>query len=187
MPLDLEIKTLLLAILKGIVIQAVMTQLIIIRGNSGSGKSTVARQVREELVGKVALIEQDYFRRTVLKEKDRVENTNIIDLLDQTTRFSISRGYTVILEGILSSKKYGSMLCRLANEFESRVFYMDVSFEETLLRHDTKLNKHEFGAKKMREWYQEKDHLDLDGEITILGHYTLRETIDKIVMQSQKL
>lgn len=128
-----------------------MTQLVIIRGNSGSGKSRVAGVIREQLPGKVALIEQDYFRRTVLKEKDKADNTDIINLLEQTTRFAIKCGYIVILEGILSSEKYGKMLRQLANDFVSEVFYLEVSFEETLLRHQSKPNRHEFGSMEMRE------------------------------------
>ena len=158
-----------------------MTQLIIIRGNSGSGKSTIAKKLRETLPGKVALIEQDYFRRIVLKEKDRAENTTIIDLLDQTTRFSISRGYIVILEGILGSEKYGPMLRGLANDFRALAFYIDVSFEETLRRHETKPNRHEFGADKMKSWYLEKDYLKLDGETIISETSSLEESVSTIV------
>jgi predicted kinase len=158
-----------------------MTQLVIIRGNSGSGKSTVAREVREKLPGKIALIEQDYFRRIVLKEKDSAENTDIIVLLDQTVRFAIARGYTVILEGILSSKKYGEMLRHLANKFETAVLYMDVSLEETLIRHQSKSNAHEFGDQKMREWYLERDFLGVVGEVVIPEQSSLKTTIDRIV------
>ncbi|WP_139244161.1 AAA family ATPase [Arthrobacter alpinus] len=41
-----------------------MSLLIVVRGNSGSGKSSVARALQQELSG--VWIEQDYFRRTVL-------------------------------------------------------------------------------------------------------------------------
>jgi predicted ABC-type ATPase len=159
----------------------VMQKLMIIRGNSGSGKSTVAKEVRKLLDGKVALIEQDYFRRIVLKEKDTAEHTAIIDLLDQTVRLAISRGYIVILEGILSSEKYRGMLNSLANDFRSQVFYIDVSFGETLIRHNTKPNKHEFGAEEMKNWYLEKDYLCRNDEIIIREQSSLKKTVKMIV------
>lgn len=163
----------------------VMQNLIIIRGNSGSGKSTVAKEVRKLLDGKVALIEQDYFRRVVLKEKDTAENTAIIDLLDQTVRLTHSLGHTIILEGILSSEKYGGMLNNLANDFKAQVFYIDVSFGETLIRHNTKPNKHEFGAEEMKNWYLEKDYLYRNDEIIIPEQSNLRKTV-KIIVEAAK-
>jgi len=44
--------------------------LVIVRGNSGSGKSTVAAEVRRRYGRGCALIEQDYLRRIVLREHD---------------------------------------------------------------------------------------------------------------------
>lgn len=46
------------------------TKLIVLRGPSGSGKSSAARAVREAQKQQIAIIEQDYWRRIVLKEKD---------------------------------------------------------------------------------------------------------------------
>ena len=112
----------------------------------------------------------------VLQEKDRTENQDIIGLLDQTVRFSIRRGYLVVLEGILLSKKYGKFLRRLVEDFDARVFYLDVSFEETLRRHETKPNSHEFGELEMREWYLARDLLNVDKEFVIPEISRLDET-----------
>lgn len=46
------------------------TRLIVLRGNSASGKSTVARAVRDRYGYGIALVGQDNIRRTVLREKD---------------------------------------------------------------------------------------------------------------------
>src|SRR5215510_2150387 len=48
--------------------------LIVVRGNSGSGKSTIARAVRDRYGRGCALIEQDYLRRTILREHDELES-----------------------------------------------------------------------------------------------------------------
>jgi predicted kinase len=74
------------------------TRLIVLRGNSGSGKSTVARAVRERYGRGCALVEQDYLRRVVLKERD-VEGGIAPDLIAHTVRFALDRGYHVLLEG----------------------------------------------------------------------------------------
>lgn len=47
------------------------TRLVVLRGPSGSGKSTTARRLRAHLGRSVALIEQDYFRRTVDRTSGR--------------------------------------------------------------------------------------------------------------------
>lgn len=45
------------------------TRLIVIRGNSGSGKSTVAKALRETYGSGVAWVSQDLIRRIILKER----------------------------------------------------------------------------------------------------------------------
>jgi predicted kinase len=46
------------------------TRLIVLRGNSGSGKSTVARALREAYGRGIAWVSQDLIRRIILEEKD---------------------------------------------------------------------------------------------------------------------
>ena len=54
----------------------------------------------------------------------------------------------------------------LANLFdETYVYYFNISLDETLRRHETKPNFHEFGETRMREWYIENDTLDLAHEM----------------------
>jgi predicted kinase len=138
-----------------------MKKLIILRGNSGSGKSSVAHDVREHLRSKekCAIIEQDYVRRIVLQEKEADSSDHII-LIERMVRFSLSRGYVVILEGILQRARYKKMFDALEDYADVQlIFYFDVSFEETLRRHATKSNAHEFGEVEMRKWWREKDLL----------------------------
>ncbi|WP_367049486.1 hypothetical protein [Streptomyces sp. Je 1-332] len=47
------------------------TRLIVLRGNSASGKSSVAAGLRERYGRNLALVGQDNLRRTVLREHDR--------------------------------------------------------------------------------------------------------------------
>jgi predicted kinase len=135
------------------------TTLIVIRGNSGSGKSTVAEQIRAQSVG-VAIVSQDYLRRVVLKDKDRPGAANI-GLIDLVTRYALNAGYTTVLEGILYVGHYGDMLAGLLDDHvgNSFCYYMDVPFEETLRRHATKANAHEFGRAQMESWWRARDFL----------------------------
>lgn len=142
-----------------------MNNLIIIRGNSGSGKSTIAQKVQKQLGEGTALISQDDVRIRMLNIEDKKDNP-AIELIYRLVMYADEIGANVILEGILSNKKYAVMLHRLLANFsgESHVYYLDIPFEETLKRHATKPSKDEFGEEEMRLWWKEKDYLDVKSE-----------------------
>ena len=114
------------------------------------------------------LVSQDVVRREMLRTKDFAGNP-AIELIYDLCLYGRKIGYTVILEGILSNKKYGKMLQRLLVDFAGnyRVYYFDVSFEETVRRHKLKPNRHEFGETEMREWWKDKDYLGVPSETLI--------------------
>ena len=45
------------------------------------------------------------------------------------------------------------------------MYYLDIPFEETLRRHKSKPNAHEFGEKELREWWHEEDVLSDEDRI----------------------
>lgn len=45
--------------------------LVVLRGNSASGKTTVARLLQARLAGPVAVLSQDHFRRDVYAEREQ--------------------------------------------------------------------------------------------------------------------
>lgn len=47
------------------------TRLIVVRGNSASGKSSIAAGLRERFGRNLAIVGQDNLRRDVLRERDR--------------------------------------------------------------------------------------------------------------------
>lgn len=157
-------------------------KLVIIRGNSGSGKSTIARLVQEGLGENTMLVPQDVIRREMLFVKDRVGNP-AINLISKIALYGKEIGYNVVLEGILSKKLYDNMLSDLISKYSDNVyvFYMDVSFEETLRRHDTKPKRDEYGEEKMKEWWLEKDYLNLPNEYIIPENYDVTEAVDYIL------
>ena len=157
------------------------TKLIILRGNSGSGKSTIARELRQRMGHGTALIEQDYIRRTLLRERDRPHLPNI-ELIGMTAQFALDHSYNVVLEGILQQERYGQMLKQLiaGHRGDTFVYYFNISLEETLSRHKTKPNAHEFGEPELRSWFNPNDILGIPGEQIIPEHFTFDQTLERI-------
>ena len=155
--------------------------LIILRGNSGCGKTSTARLLQRQLGDGTMLVSQDVVRREILRVKD-IESNPAIQLIYDLCMYGNNVGYTVILEGILSNKKYGAMLRRLLDDFqgEKLIYYFDVSFEETVRRHATKPNAHEFGESEMRQWWKDQDVLNVPGEQRIDEQFSQAEIVDLI-------
>ncbi|TCC55233.1 kinase [Kribbella pittospori] len=158
------------------------SRLVVLRGNSGSGKSTTARAVRERVGRGVAWIEQDYLRRILLREHDRPGAPNV-GLIDQTARYALENGYHVMLEGILYSPTYGDMLRQLIADHVGRtgVYYFQLSFEETVRRHATRPLAKTVTPEQMRDWYQPCDLLNVPGEQVIDPSSSLDETTGRII------
>jgi adenylate kinase family enzyme len=161
------------------------TRLIVLRGNSGSGKSTVARALRDAYGRGVAWVAQDLIRRTILRERDVPAGINI-GLIDQVTRYCLGTGYHVVLDGILYADRYEPMLATLRRDYWGRswFYYLDVSWEETIRRHATRPQAAEFGPAQMRGWYRPRDLLAGVGERIIPEASTLPETVDAILAES---
>lgn len=155
-----------------------MAKLIIIRGNSGSGKTTVAKKLQHKLGHNTMLISQDAVRRDMLHVKDGV-NTLALPLLKNLLVYGYNNCEIVILEGILNSKWYQSLF-ELAKETCGHnifAYYYDLPFEETLLRHQNKSNKAEFGEKEMKKWWNEKDFISIIPEKSIMANMSMEDTI----------
>jgi hypothetical protein len=158
------------------------TRLVVLRGNSASGKSSVAAGIRETFGRGLALVGQDNLRRTVLRERDRPGAANI-GLIDLTARYALDAGYHVVVEGILYADRYGDMLARLRADHRgpTRGYYLDVPFGETLARHAGKPIADEVGETQLRDWYRPRDLLPGGVETVIGADSTLRETVDRIM------
>jgi predicted kinase len=164
------------------------TRLIVVRGNSGSGKSTVARALREAYGSGVAWVSQDLIRRNILKEKDRPDGVNI-GLIDVIARYSLDNGYHVVLDGIFYADRYETMVAGLARDHlgMSRFYYLDVSLEETFRRHATRPLAAEVSPDQMRDWYRPRDLLGGIDERIISETSTLAQTTALILADAQLL
>jgi hypothetical protein len=159
--------------------------LIVLRGNSGSGKTSTAVAVRTRLGRGIALVQQDVFRRTVLKERDVPGGVNI-GLISLATRYALDSGYHVIVEGILYSDRYAEMLRSLVDDHRglTMFYYFDVSFAETVRRHAARPQATEFTAEQMRGWYAHRDLLGFPDERLVLETSTLDDTVGRILSES---
>lgn len=158
-----------------------MAKLIILRGNSGSGKSTVARMLQERCGAGTLLVSQDTVRREMLRAHDR-PGTPAIPLLQNLLEYGRTHCEIVILEGILRSDSYRPLFEYAANAFyDIFAYYYDLPFEETLARHETKSAKTEFGEADMRRWWREKDYIGIIPEKTLTKDMSLADTIALIL------
>ncbi|MGW8487819.1 AAA family ATPase [Streptomyces sp. NPDC055886] len=161
------------------------TRLIVLRGNSASGKSSVASGLRDRFGRGLALVGQDNLRRTVLRERDRPGAANI-GLIDLTARYALDAGYHVVVEGILYADHYADMLARLRADHRGPThgYYLDVPFAETLARHATKPIADEVDEVQLRDWYRPRDVLP-DGLETVIGADSILDgTVDRIMLDT---
>lgn len=155
-----------------------MRKLIILRGNSGSGKTTIAKELQNKFGRNTMLISQDVIRRDMLKVKDG-ENTQALPLMKELLTYGSNHSEIVILEGIMYADWYRPLFEWAIKLYGTGVYayYFDLPFEETIKRHQTKPNCHEFGEEAMRRWWREKDFSDVLNEVSI----TFEKDIESIV------
>lgn len=161
------------------------TRLIILRGNSGSGKTSVATELREQYGRGIALVGQDNLRRVILRERDTPDGANI-GLINVTARYALDHGFHVVLEGILYAAHYGPMIDALVHDHRghTHLYYFDIPFEETLRRHASKPQASEYGEKEMRDWYRPGDLLPGGLETVVPSSSSLTETATRVMLES---
>ncbi len=132
------------------------------------------------------LIPHDTIRREILYVHDTIGNPSG-ELVSKLALYSRDMGHDVIIEGIFVKKKYGDMLEHLIKEFngDTYIYYFDISFEETLKRHQSKAKATEFGEKEMRSWWVEKDYLKTENERYITDDMTEEEIVELIYQASK--
>lgn len=158
-----------------------MATLILLRGNSGSGKSTVARELQRRLGRHTLLIPQDVVRREMLYARD-LPGGPTAALIERMARFGAEQCAVTILEGILSSRIYDGLFRALAGMFdEVHAYYFDVSFEETLRRHETRPQRDWFGPGDMRRWWLDHDFTAVFPETVIPEASALEQTVERIL------
>ncbi|PEA24963.1 hypothetical protein CN923_07320 [Bacillus cereus] len=156
--------------------------LIILRGNSASGKTTIAKELQEHFGQGTLLVSQDVVRRDMLKVHDTIGNLSH-DLIFEITKYGKGKCEFVILEGILNSRGYGDMLKELIHYFEENAYtyYFDLSLEETIRRHNTREKRLEFGEDLLSKWYNPHDSIEVDRETIFTDDFTQKDIFHAIV------
>lgn len=157
-------------------------RLVLLRGNSASGKSTVARSLRAAYGRGLAIVEQDNVRRIVLRERDVPGGANI-GLIDLMARYALDHGFHVVVEGILYADRYGDMLTALMRDHKgiARAYYFDIPFDVTLERHATKPIAGKVGEAELRDWWRPRDLLPGGLEEIIDEHSTVEQNTMRIL------
>lgn len=155
-------------------------RLIILRGNSGSGKSSTAKLLQRKFGRGTLVISQDTVRREMLWVKDEI-GTKAVSLLIELVRYGKQNCDIVILEGILYTDVYIELFETAKREFNKiYAYYFDIPFEETLVRHQTKPNCDQFGETEMKRWWREKDYIHIIPEKRITSELSLQEVAEMI-------
>lgn len=158
-----------------------MAKLIIIRGNSGSGKTSVSKVLQEKFGENTMLISQDMVRREILHTRDGAD-TKALPLMTELLKYGRRNSPVTILEGIMVAEWYMPLFETAIKEFGSEIYayYYDLPFEETVARHVTRAKKTEFGAEDMRRWWVEKDYMKIIPEKILTKEIVLDEAVEMI-------
>lgn len=162
-------------------------KIIILRGNSGSGKTTIAHHLQKELGHGTLVISQDVIRREMLWANDGTD-TKALPLLIDLVKYGKQHCEFVILEGILNAKWYKELFEAILSEYGANIFayYYDLPFEETLQRHQTKPNCNDFGEDAMRRWWNDKDYIGIINEKSLTVGMSIDETVNMIMCDISK-
>ncbi|MBY5035412.1 hypothetical protein K6V78_10245 [Streptococcus gallolyticus] len=135
-----------------------MKKCIFIRGNSASGKTTLAKLICEQVACQSFPISQDVVRREMLGCKDGPE-TLALPILQEFLVLGHEQFDLVIVEGILRSDWYAPLFQQAQELYKEDLiaYYFDLSFEETLAQHQTKPQAAEYGEESLRSWWLNKD------------------------------
>ena len=105
-----------------------------------------------------------------------------IDLTETLASFGYEHDLLVLVEGFYETDIYGQMLERLKKLFALQVFayYYDLSFEETVRRHQTRAKQEEFSPADMKRWWKDRDFLGWEEEAFFTDKDSLETAFDKI-------
>jgi len=162
--------------------------LVILRGNSGSGKSTVAESLRDKLGDNVLLISKDTLKEDFITPESPSYYKVLGDMIRNLADIGAKYGYIVIIDGMVGRPKHDALLDELFAKFDkSLVYTLDIPFEETLRRHAARDKANDFGEREMRAWYRERDHLGIESEVVVGPEQSRDEVVKRILDQIKEI
>jgi adenylate kinase family enzyme len=169
---------------------AVDTILILLRGNSGSGKTTVAKALHQQLGAEAVLISQDVFRREIFHVKDTANNP-AVGLMVEALLYAQGKVSFIIVEGIFAREKYHDFLLFLLESFEKcLIYYFDIPFQTTLERHRSRSQRAFFSEASLQKWWLEKDLLFGENGIASNNNDLCKESVlakEQLITETQTI
>lgn len=165
-----------------------MADLILLRGNSGSGKTSLAKLLQTRLGANTMRLSHDMVRMEILHVWGREGAEKSLPLMISLLQYGRAHCETVVLEGILPMSDYRPLFEEAQRLYGTRIFayYYDLSFEETLRRHATKPNRNDFGESEMRRWWQERDLIGFLPETLLPAKVSLEEAAARVLRDMGK-
>ncbi len=163
-----------------------MPKLIVLRGNSGSGKTSAAIALQERFGPNTMRVSHDMVRMEILHVWSRLGVEKSLPLMAELLEYGHENSEVTILEGILPAEDYAPLFERALELFGREnvfAYYYDLPFEETLRRHGTKSGVN-FGEEDMRRWWQEGDYLPVLEETRLTPELSLEEAVELIYRQA---
>lgn len=157
-------------------------KLIIIRGPSASGKSTVAGAFFRKTTRPTIIVSEDTIRK-FFNDHRKTGHMHSRAVAEKVVVTGLENGYDVIYHGILrlndgNHKRFDKIL--KAHPLENYFFYLDVGFEATVKRHATQPKKHEFSADSMKKWWKFSSPINTELETVIPESSSVDETLETI-------
>lgn len=162
-----------------------MHKLIILRGNSGSGKTSVAKALQKKFGPNTMLLSHDMIRMDILHVWSTEGIIKSEPLMINLLKYGKENSEITILEGVLPADAYNRLFETAVEEYGKNIFayYYDLPFEETMIRHSTKPNRNDFGESDMRRWWKEKDYLPMISEKILYKDLSFEDTVSMIYNQ----
>ena len=149
----------------------------------GIGKSTVANLIAKKAKNKIAVVDADYYRVTMLFPKP-FDGNDLAALMKQDVLYCLEHGYDIIWDSIFyannRNKKYLGEFLTNIHPTDNFIFNFDVSFEESVRRHEQRHKSNDFTADDMREWYHPIESLGYDFEYLIPESNSIDQTVEFI-------
>lgn len=164
-----------------------MTKIIVLRGNSGSGKSTITKNLKTRLNKKVLILEQDLFRHEFIilppsKDGDKGINDLAIEMILLILKWAKGKFDYIILDGIYSNNRYTVMFEEIVKMFKDiYAYYFDLPFEETAKRHLTRAKSQIFTVEEMRGWLKPNNKSTVLNETILTKDMTIEQILDIIL------
>ena len=145
----------------------------------------MAKMLQEKFGPNTMLISHDMIRMQILHVWSAEGVRKSLPLMIALLRYGRRNSEITILEGILPYEDYKPLFEAALEEYGENIFsyYYDISFEETLRRHQTKPNRDEFGEADMRRWWREKDFLEVIPQTVLDEDVRLEEAVELIYGQ----